>query len=129
MRLILNWLVSTAAVIITAFLLPGVSISNLFAAFIAALVIGFVNAFIRPLLLVFTLPLNIATLGLFTLVLNALLILLAAEVVPGFYVNSFWSALLFSIVLWLVNQLLKVRDERVEFVNRKRVKVESEEIK
>lgn len=106
MAVVINWIVATVAVIVSAYLLPGVQISNLFAAFVAAVVLGVINAFVRPVLLVLTLPINIVTLGLFTFVLNALLIMLAGALVPGFAVESFWWALAFSIVLALVNAVL-----------------------
>jgi putative membrane protein len=103
MSFLLNWLVSGAAILIAAYLLPGVAVEGVLAALVTALILGLVNAFIRPILIVFTLPLNILTLGLFTLVINALLILLAAAIVPGFAVQGFWWALLFGIVLAVVN--------------------------
>jgi len=103
MRFVLQWLVSGLAIIITAYLLPGVSVAGFFAALVTALVIGLINAIIRPILILLTLPLNILTLGLFTLVINALLIMLAAAFVPGFAVRGFWWALLFGIVLAIVN--------------------------
>lgn len=103
MRFVLQWLVSALAIIITAYLLPGVAVAGFFAALVTALVIGLINAIIRPILILLTLPLNILTLGLFTLVINALLVMLAAAFVPGFAVNGFWWALLFGIVLAIVN--------------------------
>lgn len=103
MRFVLQWLVSTLAIIITAYLLPGVSVAGFFAALVTALVVGLVNAIVRPVLILLTLPLNVLTLGLFTLVINALLIMLAAVIVPGFAVQGFWWALLFGIVLAIVN--------------------------
>jgi putative membrane protein len=102
-NLLLNWLVAAAAVYITAYLLPGVVLSGFVAALVVALVLGGINAFIRPLVIVLTLPITIVTLGLFTFVINAVLVLLTSAVVPGFAVESFWWALLFSIVLSLVN--------------------------
>ena len=102
MRFLLQWLVSGLAIIITAYLLPGVAVAGFFAALVTALVIGLINAVIRPILILLTLPLNILTLGLFTLVINALLIMLAAACVPGFTVRGFWWALLFGIVLAIV---------------------------
>lgn len=103
MGFILQWLVSGLAVIVTAYLLPGVQVENFFAALVTALVLGLVNAFLRPVLILLTLPLNILTLGLFTLVINALLVMLAATIVPGFSVQGFWSALLFGIVLAVIS--------------------------
>lgn len=106
MRMLLNWLVATLAIIITAYLVPGVALSGLWPALIAALVLGLVNAVLRPILIILTLPINIFTLGLFTLVINALLIMLTSSLVPGFHVNGFWWALVFGIVLFFVNMAL-----------------------
>jgi putative membrane protein len=103
MSFLLQWLVSGLAIIITAYLLPGVQLTGVFAALVTALILGLINAFIRPVLLLLTLPLNILTLGLFTLVVNALLILLAAAIVPGFLVQGFWWAFLFGLVLAIIN--------------------------
>jgi putative membrane protein len=106
MAIVINWIVATVAVIVSAYLLPGVHVSNLVAAFVAAVVLGVINAFVRPVLLALTLPINVVTLGLFTFVLNALLIMFAGAIVPGFGVDNFWWALAFSIVLTLVNAVL-----------------------
>ncbi len=106
MGFFISWLVSALAIGITAYLLPGVRLSGFLAALITAVVLGLFNAIIKPLLLLLTLPLNILTLGLFTLVINAVLIMLTSAVVPGFSVTGFWQALLFSLVLVLVNYLL-----------------------
>jgi len=89
MAILINWLISALAVVVTAYLLPGVRLSGFVAALVTALVLGLINAFIKPVLSLLTLPLTIVTLGLFSLVLNALLILLAAKLVPGFQVNGF----------------------------------------
>jgi putative membrane protein len=106
MTFLIHWLVRAAAIAITAYLLPGVRLSGFFAAMVTALVLGLVNTFIKPLLLLLTLPLNILTLGLLTFVINALLILLTSAIVPGFAVSSFWWALLFSLVLAIINYAL-----------------------
>lgn len=106
MIFILNWFISTLAIIISAYLLPGVIIETFVAALIAALVLGLVNAIIRPILIILTLPLNILTLGLFTLVINALMVMLTSYLVPGFSVINFWWALLFSLILSLISAIL-----------------------
>ena len=106
MSFMIQWLVSAAAIVITAYLLPGVKVAGVFAALVTALVLGLINAILKPLLILLTLPLNILTLGLFTLVINALLIMLAAAIVPGFFVQGFWWALLFGLVLAIINALL-----------------------
>jgi putative membrane protein len=106
MKIIIHWLLNTVAVLIAAYVLPGVTVSNFITALIVAVVIAVLNAFIRPILLVLTLPINIVTLGLFTLVINAFLIMGASALVNGFTVAGFWSALLFSLVLALVGAVL-----------------------
>jgi putative membrane protein len=106
MSFLLQWLVSGLAIIITAYLLPGVRVTGFFAALVTALILGLINAFIKPVLILLTLPLNILTLGLFTLVINALLIMLAAAIVPGFSVQGFWWALLFGLVLAVISYAL-----------------------
>ena len=108
MSLIVHWLIYAVAIVITAYLLPGVRLSGFSAALIAALVLGLVNTFFRPLLLLLTLPLNILTLGLLTFVINALLILLTSSLVPGFVVTGFWWALLFSLVLSVIHYALNL---------------------
>lgn len=106
MTILLNWLISGLAVFVTAYLLPGVKISGFTTALVVAVVLGVINAFIKPILIILTLPINILTLGLFTLVINVLLIILTTKLVPGFKVDGFWWALVFSIVLSLVNAFL-----------------------
>ena len=106
MKVLINLLISTLVIIIAAYLLPGVKVQDLATALVAALVIGVINAFIRPILILLTLPINILTLGLFTLVLNALLIQLASSIVAGFTVDNFLWALIFSVVLSVINSLL-----------------------
>lgn len=103
MGFLINWLVSGLAIVIAAYLLPGIKLTGFFAALVTALVLGLINAVIKPVLLLLTLPINIMTLGLFTLVINALLILLTSKIVPGFQVDGFWWAVAFSVVLTLVN--------------------------
>src|SRR5512135_2962634 len=98
MRLIINWLITTAAILISAYLLPGIAIRSIGAALITALVLGLINAIVRPILVILTFPITVVTLGLFIFVLNALLVLLTSAIVPGFEVRSFGWALLFSLV-------------------------------
>ncbi len=103
MGFLINWIVSGLAIVITAYLLPGVRLSGFFAALVTALILGLINAFIKPVLSLLTLPLTVMSLGLFALVLNALLIMLTSKIVPGFQVQGFWWALAFSLVLSIVN--------------------------
>lgn len=104
--LAVRWVLNALALLLTAWLMPGVEIRGFGAALIAALVLGVVNAIIRPVVLFFTLPLNILTLGLFTLVVNAMMLLIAKSVVNGFVVSGFWAAFFGSIVLTVVSGLL-----------------------
>ncbi len=106
MRFLIHWLITTLAIIISSYLLPGVNVTGFFAALVTALVLGILNTFIKPVLILFTLPLTIITLGLFTLVINALLIVLTSAIVPGFDVRNFGWALLFGLVLSILNAVL-----------------------
>ena len=96
--LIARWIVNAAALLLVAYLYPGVTVEGFGAALVAALVLGLVNAVIRPLLVVLTLPVTLLTLGLFIFVINALLFWFVAEVVQGFRVTGFGGALLGSIL-------------------------------
>ena len=107
MSLLLNWFLSALAVLVASYVLPGVHVSGLFAALVVVVVLGLINLVVKPLLLLLTLPVNILTLGLFTFVINAALILLASKIVEGFAVDGFGWALLFSVVLSLVNAVLR----------------------
>jgi putative membrane protein len=106
MVLLLKWLIMTLSVGIAAYLIPGITVSGFLSALLAALFLGIVNALVRPFLILITLPVNILTLGLFTFVINALLVLLASKVVHGFEVKGFWWAMLFSIVLSIIQYIL-----------------------
>lgn len=102
MTLFFQWIVSAVAIGIAAYVVPGVD-TTVLGAFIAAVVLGALNLFIRPILIVLTLPITLLTLGLFSLVINALLVMLASGLVPGFTVFGFWPAFFFAIALALVN--------------------------
>ncbi len=104
---LLNWLTSGLVVLAIAYIIPGVNIDSFFIALAAALVLGLINAFIKPVIFILTLPINILTLGIFTLVINALMVMLTATIVPGFEVVGFWSSLLFAIILSLTNIVLR----------------------
>lgn len=109
MQILIQWLLSALAIMVAAYLLPGVKIDGFFAGLVAAVVIGLINTFIKPIFIILTLPINILTLGLFTLVINALLIMLASSLVPGFHVAGFGWALVFSILLFFVNWALGLK--------------------
>ena len=102
MRLFFHWLSATIAILIAAYIVPGITITFI-GALIAAVVLGALNLLIRPILFILTLPITILTLGLFSLIINALLVMLAALLVPGFSVASFWAALLFALALSVIN--------------------------
>lgn len=106
MEILISWLVSALAILVTAYVLPGVHIASIFTALVTAVVLGIINSILKPILLLLTLPINILTLGLLTFIINALLVLLAAQIVPGFHVDGFWWALAFSIVLSIINSFL-----------------------
>lgn len=103
---LMNILINTIAVFVAGYILPGIKVEGLGAALVAAIVLGILNSVLRPILIFLTLPLNILTLGLFTFVINAGMVLLASNIVPGFSVASFWWALLFSLVLSILNVYL-----------------------
>jgi putative membrane protein len=105
MSLLARWLVNAAALMLVAYLYPGVTVESFGAALIAALVLGLVNAVVRPLLVLLTLPVTLLTLGLFLFVINALLFWFVAEVVGGFHVAGFGAALLGSILFSVITLL------------------------
>jgi putative membrane protein len=110
MRLLLVWILSAIALLVVAYLYPGVQVQDWKAAAVAALVLGLVNTLVKPILVILTLPVTILTLGLFLLVINALLFWAVASLVPGFHVTGFWAAMLgavlYSLITWALSQLL-----------------------
>ncbi len=107
MRLLIKWLIFSFAIYAAAYLLqPGIMVADFTTALVAAVVLGLINVVIAPILLILTLPINILTLGLFTFVLNALLVMLAGNLIPGFTVGGFWYALLFSLIVSVINSVL-----------------------
>ncbi|MGN7822158.1 phage holin family protein [Chitinophaga varians] len=107
MGFLVRILVSALAAMLTTYLLkPAVKIDSFVTALILALVLALLNALVKPLLVLLTLPATLLTLGLFLFVINAIIILLAAKIVPGFKVDGFWWAMLFSIVMTIINSLL-----------------------
>jgi putative membrane protein len=117
--ILIRWLVLTAAIMVTSYLLEGIEVAGFSSAFFAAAILGVLNAFFRPVLLVLTLPINILSLGLFTFVINAMLLKMASGLISGFEVRGFWSAvfgsLLISLVSWLLSSFISDRG-RVEHV-------------
>jgi len=110
MRLLLAWLINAFALVAVAYLMPGISVASFTTALIAALVLGLINAVVRPVLVLLTLPVTIITLGLFIFVLNGLLFWLVGSFIQGFVVAGFWSgvfgAIVFSLISWILSGLL-----------------------
>lgn len=110
MRLLITWVINAAALFALPFLMTSIRVDSIGAALIGALVLGLVNTLIRPVLVLLTLPVTLLTLGLFILVINGLLFWAMAEMVGGFHVAGFWSAvggaILYSIISWVLSALL-----------------------
>jgi putative membrane protein len=106
MKLLLKLFINTLAVLITAYLLKGIELDSVFTALVVAVVLGILNTIIKPVLMILTLPINIITLGLFTLVINGLMVLLASYLIPNFVVATLIDALLFSVLLSIISSFL-----------------------
>lgn len=118
MRLVIVWLINALALIAVAYLMPNISVASFTTALVAALVLGLVNAVVRPVLVLLTLPATILTLGLFIFILNGLLFWMVGSFIDGFHVAGFWAgvfgAIVFSLISWLLSALiLKDRELRV----------------
>lgn len=103
MVLLLKWLALSLAIMFVGWLIPGISISSFATALVASIVIALVNLVIKPVLVLLTLPINILTLGIFILVINALLFMFVAYLVPGVEVDGFWSAFLGALILSILS--------------------------
>jgi putative membrane protein len=121
--LFIRWLILTAAIIFASYILDGIHVSGFFSAFFAAAILGILNAVFRPILIILTLPINILSLGLFTFVINALLLKMASGVISGFDVHGFWTAvfgsLIISVVSWLLSSFINEQG-RVEYIDLKK---------
>ncbi|AUS04828.1 phage holin family protein [Pseudotamlana carrageenivorans] len=106
MKLILKWLLTAAAVFLLANFLSGVTVDGYTTALIVSVILAVLNLFVKPILVIFTLPITILTLGLFLLVINAIIILLASNLISGFHVNGIWTAIIFSILLSILESIL-----------------------
>jgi len=106
MKLLIGWLINAAALYVTTKIVPGISVESWQILFLAAAVIGVVNALIKPIAQLIALPLTILTIGLFALVVNAIMLALAAWLVSGFDIDGFWPALFGALVLSLVSTIL-----------------------
>ena len=115
MKFVAQLIISALAILITTAILPGVRIDSVLTGIIVAAVLSLLNVLVKPILIILTIPITIVTLGLFLLVINALIILLASKIVPGFYISGFWTALFFSIILSFItsifNQLARKEEE------------------
>ena len=129
MGIFIRWLILTIAIIIASYLVDGIRVSGFFSAFFAAAILGILNAFFRPILIILTLPLNLMTLGLFTFVINGILLMMASGVISGFEVHGFWSAvfgsLLISLVSWLLTSFINEHG-RWEYIEIKRIDHDSD---
>jgi len=112
MNVIIRLLLSALAILLCAYVLPGAHVDGFFIAIVVAVVLAVLNVFVKPVLVILTIPITIVTLGLFLLVINTLVILLADWLVPGFQVDGFWWALVFSILLSLINGIFGGGDEK-----------------
>lgn len=114
-----RWLTLTVAIVFTSYLLDGIHVSGFFSALLAAAILGILNAFLRPIALVLTLPINILSLGFFTFVINALMLKMASGIIAGFDVTGFWTAifgsLFISIISWLLNSFINERGTVTSF--------------
>ncbi len=106
MNVVLRLIILIISVFVAAFLVPGVTIDSITTLVVVAIVLGIVNTFLKPILVILTIPLTIMTLGIFLLILNGILVLLVGSVVPGFHVSGILAAILFSIIVSLVSSLL-----------------------
>jgi putative membrane protein len=110
MQLILRWLISALALLALPYVISGIEVKSFYIALIVAVVLGLINAVVRPILILLTLPVTVLTLGLFILVINALLFWFVASFVDGFQVSGFWAAffgaILYSLITWAANALL-----------------------
>ena len=106
MSLLIKIIITAALVLLISNFMPGVHVESFTTALFVAIVLGLLNIFIKPILVIFTLPVTILTLGLFLLVINALIIILCTNIVGGFRIDTFWTALFFSIILSLLQSIM-----------------------
>jgi putative membrane protein len=103
--LLISWIIATIAILVAAYIIPGIRVDTVESALIGAAILGILNAVVKPILTLLTLPITLLTLGLFLFVINALMFLLAGSMIAGFHVQSFWSALLGSLVVSVVSSV------------------------
>ena len=121
--LLIRWLILTGAILLASYIIDGIHVSGFFPAVFAAAILGILNAFFRPILIILTLPINLVTFGLFTFVINAMMLKMASAVIPGFDVYGFWSAvfgsLLISVTSWLLTSFVNEKG-RIEYIELKK---------
>lgn len=121
--IVIRWLILTAAIMFASYVLDGIQVKGFFTALFAAAILGILNAFFRPILIILTLPINILSLGLFTFIINAMLLKMASGVISGFQVYGFWSAvfgsLLISAVSWALSSFINEQG-RMEYIDLKK---------
>jgi putative membrane protein len=124
--IVIRWLILTVAITLASYLIDGIRVSGFFCALLTAAILGILNVFFRPIVLILTLPVNVLTLGLFTFVINAFMLKMASGVIPGFEVHGFWPAVFGSLVISAVNWVLSffihekgrvARVERADYVD------------
>ncbi len=108
MEFLVRWAINTIALSVAVLIVKGVSVSGIMPLIIASLIIGFLNAVLKPVMLILTLPLNILTMGTFTFVINTIMILITSQIVRGFDVNGFWAAFVASLFMSFVGFVLNV---------------------
>lgn len=106
LRILFSWIVTTVAILIVAEIVPGIRVASIGSAIVAAAVLGLLNVLVKPILVILTLPITIVTLGLFLIVINALLLQLTAWLITGFRVQSFWAALLGAIIISIITYII-----------------------
>jgi len=118
--LLLRWAILMCAILITSYMMDGIHVSGFLSAFFAAAILSILNAFLRPILLILTLPINILSFGLFTFIINAFMLFMASGFIPGFEVRGFWTAvfgsLLIGLISWLLNAFI-IRQGRIETID------------
>jgi putative membrane protein len=117
--ILIRWIINALALVLMSHVIKGIEVDHLLAAFVAAAVLGVINAVLRPILLLVTLPITIVTLGLFVFVINGLMLYIAGSVVEGFHVSGFWAsvfgALFLSVISWIANAFINDRG-RIEYI-------------
>ena len=121
--IVIRWLILTAAIMLTAYIVKGIHVDGFLSALAAAAILGILNAVFRPVLIILTLPINILTLGLFTFIINGLLLMMVSCSISGFEVSGFWAAFFGSIIISIVSWLLSFfvndhgRVEKVRYID------------